>query len=191
MWPSVLSQIRPVPLPVPSTSRMQRSPQARNRLLLLARLIQPGSPHRSMSASTTRPVQHNAPSLLSIFARPHQDGLMRCWRADSLGLCLARDPGITPCCKSLFALVIKNSPGRRRDFRVKMWGTSSPGDKLTGDLGMIETTQIGGRRSDRLMAGKLSRGNFGLLQQYLPLGDIWPMKLVGGALRWRCSPFAS
>ena len=39
------------------------------------------------------------------------------------------------CCKSLFALVIKNSPGCRRDFRVKMWGTSSPDDKLTGDLG--------------------------------------------------------
>jgi len=26
------------------------------------------------------------------------------------------------CCKSLFAQVTKNSPGRRRDFRVKMWG---------------------------------------------------------------------
>src|SRR6516225_2730154 len=77
------------------------------------------------------------------------------------------------CCKSLFALLIKNSPGCRRDFRVKMWGTSSPDDKLTGDLGsVIETTQIGGRRSDRLMAGKLSPGNFGLLQQYLPEADI-------------------
>src|SRR6516164_10358312 len=53
-----------------------------------------------MSASTTRPVQHSAPLLLSIFARPHQNGLISCWRADSLGLCLARDPGITPCCKS-------------------------------------------------------------------------------------------
>jgi hypothetical protein len=31
---------------------------------------------------------------------------------------------------------------------------------------VIETTQIGGRRSDRLMAGKLSPGDFGLLQQY-------------------------
>jgi hypothetical protein len=71
------------------------------------------------------------------------------------------------CCKSLFALVIKNSPGCRRAFRVKMWGTSSPDDKLTGDLGnVIESTQIGGRRSDRLMAGKLSPSNFGLLQQY-------------------------
>jgi hypothetical protein len=74
------------------------------------------------------------------------------------------------CCKSLFALLIKNSPGCRRDFRVKMWGTSSPDDKLAGDLGnVIEATQIGGRRSDRLMAGKLSPGNFGLLQQYLPI----------------------
>jgi hypothetical protein len=64
------------------------------------------------------------------------------------------------CCKSLFALVIKNSPGCGRHLRVKMWGTSSPDDKLTGDLGnVIEATQIGGRRSDRLMAGKLSPGN--------------------------------
>jgi len=69
------------------------------------------------------------------------------------------------CCKSLFALVIKNSPGCRRDFRVKMWGTSSPTDKLTGDLGnVIEAAQIGVRRSDRLTAGKSSPGNFGLLQ---------------------------
>src|SRR5215831_14905120 len=76
------------------------------------------------------------------------------------------------CCKSLFALVIKNFPGFRRDFRVKMWGTSSPDDKLADDLGnAIEGTQISGRRSDRLMAGKSSPGNFGLLQQYLPTGD--------------------
>ena len=69
----------------------------------------------------------------------------------------------------LFALVIKIFQGCRRDFRVKMWGTSSPDDKLTGYLGnVIESTKIGGRRSDRLMAGKLSPSNFGLLQQYLP-----------------------
>src|SRR5262245_44318591 len=69
------------------------------------------------------------------------------------------------CCKSLFALVIKNFPGCRRDFRVKMWGTSSPTDKLTGDLGnVIEAAQTGARRSDRLTAGKTSPGNFGLLQ---------------------------
>jgi hypothetical protein len=53
-----------------------------------------------------------------------------------------------------------------------MWGTSSPDDKLTGDLGnVIEATQIGDPRSNRLMARKLSPGNFGLLQQYLPTAD--------------------
>jgi hypothetical protein len=63
--------------------------------------------------------------------------------------------------------VIKNSPGFRRDLRVKMLGTSSPTAKLTGDLGnVIEATQTGVRRSDRLVAGKLSPGNFRLLQQY-------------------------
>src|SRR5262249_43373210 len=60
------------------------------------------------------------------------------------------------CCKSLFALTIKNSAGCRQDFCVKMWGTSSPDDKLTGDLGnVIETTQIGGRRAGRLSAGEI------------------------------------
>jgi hypothetical protein len=50
-----------------------------------------------------------------------------------------------------------------------MWGTSSRDEKLTGDLGKaIKATRIGGRRSDRLMAGKSLPGNFGLLQQYLP-----------------------
>jgi hypothetical protein len=42
------------------------------------------------------------------------------------------------CCESPFAVVTKNSPGCRREFRVKMWGTD---DKLTGDVGnVIETT---------------------------------------------------
>ena len=73
------------------------------------------------------------------------------------------------CCKSLFALAIKNSFGRRRDFHVKMWGTSSPEDKLTGDLGnVIEATSIGDPQSDFFTAGKLAPGNLGLLQQYLP-----------------------
>jgi hypothetical protein len=76
------------------------------------------------------------------------------------------------CCKSLFALAIKNSFGRRRDFRVKMWGTSSPEDKFTGDLGnVIESTSIGGRRSDFFTARKLAPGNLGLLQQNLPQPD--------------------
>src|SRR5262245_38115288 len=67
-----------------------------------------------------------------------------------------------------------------------MWGTSSPDEKLTGDLGnAIEPTKIAGRRLDRLMAGKLSPLNCGLLQQYLPLPDscgaaklhfYWPLR---------------
>jgi hypothetical protein len=54
-----------------------------------------------------------------------------------------------------------------------MWGTSSPEDKLTGDLGnVIEATSTGGRRSDFFTAEKLTPGNLGLLQQYLPETDI-------------------
>src|SRR6516165_7522235 len=71
------------------------------------------------------------------------------------------------CCKSLFALVIKNSFGCTRDFRVKMRGTSSPEDKLAGNLGnVIEATSIGDRRSDFFTAEKLAPSNLGLLQQY-------------------------
>jgi hypothetical protein len=70
------------------------------------------------------------------------------------------------CCKSLFALVIKISFGCTREFRVKMWGTSSPEDKLAGDLGnVIEATSNGGRRSHFSKAEKLAPGNLGLLQQ--------------------------
>src|SRR5262249_35749731 len=77
------------------------------------------------------------------------------------------------CCKSLFAPVVKIFPGCRRDFRVKMWGTSSPDDKLTGDLGnVIESTKIGGGRSDRLTDRKSSPSNFGLLQQYRHLATF-------------------
>src|SRR6516164_9854427 len=76
------------------------------------------------------------------------------------------------CRKSLFALAIKNFSGFRRDFRVKMWGTSSSDDKLADDLGnTIEGTRISGRRSDFFTAGKLAPGNLGLLQQYLPIAD--------------------
>src|SRR5215470_2001212 len=51
-----------------------------------------------------------------------------------------------------------------------MWGTSSPDDKRVSDLAKAaEATKIGARRLDRLMAGKLSPRNFGLLQQYLPI----------------------
>jgi hypothetical protein len=72
------------------------------------------------------------------------------------------------CCKSLFALVIKNSFGRRRDFRVKMWG---PHRLTINSRAMIEATSIGGRRSDFFTAEKLVPGNLGLLQQYLPEPD--------------------
>jgi hypothetical protein len=45
-----------------------------------------------------------------------------------------------------FCAADQNSFGRRRDFRVKMWGTSSPEDKLAGDLGnVIEATSVVGR----------------------------------------------
>src|SRR5262249_41482591 len=79
---------------------MQRSTQDQNRPRLLARLIPPGSRHRSMSALTTRPVRHSAPLPLSIVAGPHEAGPIRSWRADSLAF-VWLDPGITPCCKSL------------------------------------------------------------------------------------------
>jgi hypothetical protein len=76
------------------------------------------------------------------------------------------------CCKSLFALAIKNSFGCTRDFRVNMWGTSLPDDKLAGHLGnVIGATSIGGRRSEFFTARKLAPGNLGLLQQYLPIPD--------------------
>src|SRR2546421_7638445 len=79
------------------------------------------------------------------------------------------------CCKSLFALAIKISFGCTRDFRVKMWGTSSPEDKLAGDLGnVIEATSTGGRRPDFFRAEKLALGKLGLFQQYLPATETSP-----------------
>jgi hypothetical protein len=43
-----------------------------------------------------------------------------------------------------------------------MWGTSSPEDKLTGNLGnVIEATSIGGRRSDFFYSKKIGAGQFG------------------------------
>src|SRR6516164_1638787 len=92
------------------------------------------------------------------------------------------------CCKSLFALLIKNSPGCTRDFRVKMWGTSSPDGKLTGDLrNAIESTEIDGRRSRRSLAEKLSPGDFRLLQQYRPIAAIKvPFRATGIAIALVC-----
>jgi hypothetical protein len=83
----------------------------------------------------------------------------------------------------------QNSPGCRRDFRVKMWGTSSPDDKLTDDLGnVIEAAQIGVRQSDRLTAGKSSPGNFGLLQHNLPTASLPPFAERN---LWNIAPQAS
>jgi hypothetical protein len=77
------------------------------------------------------------------------------------------------CCKSLFALAIKISFGCTGDFHVNMWGASLSEEKLAGDpCNAIEATSIGSRRSDFFRAGKFAPGNFGLLQQYLPIGDI-------------------
>src|SRR4029077_8152461 len=54
----------------------------------------------------------------------------------------------------------------------RLWGASSPEDKLAGDLGnVIEATSPGGRRSDFFTAEKLAPGNLRLLQQYLPGTD--------------------
>jgi hypothetical protein len=48
------------------------------------------------------------------------------------------------CCKSLFAAGASNSPSRRRDDRIIMWGTTLPCAKLTGDSANgFETTLIG------------------------------------------------
>src|SRR5215469_10516436 len=69
-------------------------------------------------------------------------------------------------CKSRFALVFKNSAGRRCGFRVKMRGTSSLHGKLTGDFGNASEA---GRISDCLpshaFAKKQALCNLRLLQQ--------------------------
>ena len=71
--------------------------------------------------------------------------------------------------KSRFALMIKNSEGYRRGFRVKMWGTSSPHLKLTGDFGnAIEVIRIGSCFPFRVFAKNSWICNFRLLQQYPP-----------------------
>jgi len=62
-------------------------------------------------------------------------------------------------CKSLFALLFKNSPGFRCDFRVKMWGTSSPDDKHTGDFANgPDAISISNRGLFGLPAGRAEAG---------------------------------
>jgi hypothetical protein len=60
------------------------------------------------------------------------------------------------CCKTLFCAVDENFRAVGRDFRVKMWGTSSPDDKLAGDLRKaIAASEIRGCRLNPVMARKL------------------------------------
>jgi hypothetical protein len=45
------------------------------------------------------------------------------------------DPGITPCCKTLFVSPITDFPGRGRGNQILMWGTTLFCDELTDDFG--------------------------------------------------------
>src|SRR6478736_7825779 len=106
---SVRSRGRYVPRPAPLTARKLRLPQDLNRPRPLARPIPTAPPHRSMFASTTRPVRHSTPLPLSIVARPDEAGLLRSWRADSLALVLARSRNYPMLKKSFFADDLKFS----------------------------------------------------------------------------------
>ena len=54
-----------------------------------------------------------------------------------------------------------------------MWGTTSSSAKLTGDsAGAFEAPSIGDYRLFRSLAENWPLGLLGLLQQYLPKGDI-------------------
>src|ERR1035437_10499933 len=76
------------------------------------------------------------------------------------------------CCKSLFALLIKNSLGSRCDFGINMWGTSSHSDELTGDFGnKPEAILIADHGLSCILAEKLLLCDLRLLQQYRHLTD--------------------
>src|SRR6266404_1840297 len=48
------------------------------------------------------------------------------------------------CCKSLFASLNTNFPGRTRGDQTLIWGTTLSSDELTGDFGNgLEATSIG------------------------------------------------
>jgi hypothetical protein len=125
-----------------------------------------------MSASTTRPVRHSIPLPLSIVARPHEAGLIRSWRADSLAF-VWLDPGITPCCKTLFGSLKTNFPGGRSGDRIIVRGTTATNDELTGKFGStLEDTSIGDCRLVALFAEKSLQVIFGVLQHYLPKPEV-------------------
>src|SRR5664280_108134 len=76
------------------------------------------------------------------------------------------------CCKSLFALLIKNSLGSRCDFGINMRGASSHSDELTGDFGnKPEAILIGDHSLSCLLAGKLALRDLRLLEKYRQLAD--------------------
>src|SRR5215469_17780444 len=88
-------------------------------------------------------------------------------------------------CKSRFALVFKNSAGRRCGFRVKMRGTSSLHGKLTGDFGNAsEAGRISDCLPSRVFTKKQSLCNFRLLQHYLPEAEL--MHCTAGRARPTC-----
>src|SRR6266404_1673053 len=85
------------------------------------------------------------------------------------------------CFKSLFAPLIANFSSYRRGFRVNMWETSSPGDKLTGDFGnRSDATSINDRGLFRLLAGNLSPGVCSAVASPRS-GSRGPQLLAGGA----------
>jgi hypothetical protein len=82
-----------------------------------------------------------------------------------------------------FAALFKNFPGCRRGFRVNMWGTSSHGDELTGNLANeLDAISIDDRGLLRLFAEKSSRVDLGLLQHNLPGRDISPLPRAPAAV---------
>jgi hypothetical protein len=63
-----------------------------------------------------------------------------------------------------------------------MWGTSSPDDKLTGDLrNVIEATSIGGSQVRFFYSRKISAGQFGTFATISALSEratsrgLWPL----------------
>src|SRR5262249_3486379 len=165
---------RSVPHPVLSIARMRRLSLDQNRLHLLALAIPPHPRHRSMSASTTRPVRHSAPlpSPLSIVGGPHEAGPIRSWRADSLAF-VWLDPGITPCCKSP-KLAGGNFPARgrlnqRTPICIASIALARPLASLSaGD----EVPHIFTRKSCLQPGEFLITSTKRLLQQYLPTADL-------------------
>src|SRR5712672_3281365 len=75
------------------------------------------------------------------------------------------------CCKSLFASLNINFPGRTRGDQTLIWGTTLSSDELTGDFGNgLEATSIGDCGSFGPFARNCSNGILGVLQQN-PLKD--------------------